>query len=499
MITLLKTEKFQKIHTLSRCVFLCLFTFYLILREVTALDPYIDNLYVTALFLVGSTFFVGIDFLTNRYLFKTKYVTVAIVFLVFTIVSCIINVKYGFFSNLKGLAAFFIYLFLLYPEALKDNDNRNLYACFSTALFTISFFALISIPMYLFNICYIFSDGHTQGFSIDIMRLWGFFHDPNYVSLYIIICGFLSILLFKKTNSIIKRIFIVTANIINFIHFTLAGSRMGKLALILGIFWLLAVIFFKFIKTKIYVRIFGFLGASILSVLVIYGSITGIELGLPMVKKHILNTASYETYVNVHKLYDKLFENDYFEITSGLTSEAIQEDYKNNGIQKVERLDNHEDISNGRLTRWLDSIKIISKKPLFGTSPRNIFAFAKEFATETLMAQNDFYIHNTYLEILAGGGIIGATTILCFLILAAICVIKSTMVLPTNLKTAVCSSIVLIIAFSAFLLPDIIFFQTTFSGFTFWTVLGYCLNVDNEEYKNSWTNRLIKKCFKKGK
>lgn len=496
MKNLLTNQKLSKIVSISKCVFLCIFTFYLITREITALNYFIDNYFVTGFFMGMSVLYIGYDLLTNRFCLKTRYFPACLIFLGVTVASCIMNSEYGIFSNLKGLATFTIYFFLLYPEAFSDKKTTVFKSCMNTAFFTMSIYSIVSIGMYIFNVYYYTVDLFFQGFHQTARRLWGIYQDPNYLALYSLLIIFAAVYLFMKTKSIFMKILYILLGIIHLTTFSMSGSRTGIVCLIAALFWISTITCVKILKQKLFVRILIFLLTAVLSVALPFATIKALNSGMPYVRKAILHSITANDFEKVHKLYDNLFEFGHFPIHS--KSEYDIKDFPFDNINSsVDRVNSSEDPTSGRFDRWIDGLKLLAEKPFFGISPRNIFSFADKSDTDTLMGEEDYNIHNTYLEILAGAGIIGAVFVMAFLLLAAFFILKAVFKNTPDLKTIICTTQILMIVLSAMLLPDIIFFQLTFAGLVFWLALGYCLNTNEENYKNSSTYKLLAKCFKR--
>ncbi len=496
MKNLLTNQKLSKIVSISKCVFLCIFTFYLITREITALNYFIDNYFVTGFFMGMSVLYIGYDLLTNRFCLKTRYFPAGLIFLGVTVASCIMNSEYGIFSNIKGLAAFTIYFFLLYPEAFSDKKTIVFKSCMNTAFFLTGIYSIVSIGMYIFNVYYQNAELDVQGFHIASSRLWGIYQDPNYLSLYSLLAVFAAVYLFVKTKSVIIRILYILFGIIHLTAIAMSGSRMGIVCFIAALFWISTITCVKILKHKLFVRILIFLLTAVLSVALPFATIKALNSGMPYVKKAVLHSITATDYENVHKLYDSLYKLGHFEIH--LQTEYDINDFPfDNEDNTIDRIDVTTDISSGRFERWIDGLKLLAEKPFFGISPRNIFSFADKSDTDTLMGEADYNIHNTYLEILAGVGIVGGIFVIIFLIMAAFFILKTVFKNTPDLKTIICTTQILMIVLSAMLLPDIIFFQLTFAGLVFWLALGYCLNTNEENYKNSSTYKLLSKCFKR--
>ena len=498
MLTLLKNEKTEKAVKILKCIYLCVFTFFLVSREIILLEFIIGNLFFTAGFMAIAVMFIGYDILTNRFCIKTRYFPAAVLFLAVTVISCIINYKYGIFSNLKGIAAFIIYFFLLYPESFSDKKAVVYSGCMNTAFFGIGFYSALSIPMYFFNLYYFTTDQRTQGFSPNSNRLWGLYQDPNYLALYSLLAIFAGVYLFVKTKSVSMKIIYALVSLIHIVTLSMAGSRMGTVCFIAALFWITAVVCASVLKGKLFIRILAFLLSVILSIAIPIGSVELLNNALPSIKKTVLNTISAESYVNVREAYNSVYK--FCRVNTSFQEPDLNiENYPfNDSDNSVDRVDeNPQDMSNGRFDRWLDGLRLLAEKPFFGISPRNIFSFADKSDTETLMGEYDFSIHNTYIEILAGAGIIGGAFVIVFLLLAAFFVLKSVFKTTPDIKLIICTTQIVMIALSAILLPDIIFFQLTFAGLAFWLALGHCLNFDSESYKNSLTYKLLTKLLKR--
>ncbi len=497
MTNIIKNEKFNNAVKVLKCIYLCFFTFYLISREIVLINFIVGNIFITGFFMAASLTFIAYDLLTTRYCLKTRYFVAAAIFLAITIISCVINYKYGIFSNVKGLAAYVIYLFLLYPEAFVDKKVSVFKGCMNTALFTLGIYSTISIPMYFYDVYYFTTEDRTQGFSPNSNRLWGLYQDPNYAALFSLIAIFASIYLFKKTKSVILKILYVIIDVINLFILAMSGSRMGIVCFIIALLWISTVICVTILRYKLWLRIIIFIVSCTLSLVIAFGSIQIINATLPYMKKAVINAGSAKTYLNAHNFYDSLYETCNIEFQEKNEFD-IKEFPFNKKYEPYDRnQENPNDVTNGRFTRWLDGLKLLAEKPFFGISPRNIFSFADSSNTKTEMGEKDHNIHNTYLEILAGAGIIGGIFVLAFLIYAAVFILKKTFKTTPSLKTIICTTIILMIVVSAVLLPDIIFFQLTFAGLAFWLCLGYCLNTDQEIYKNSLSYKLLNKFIKR--
>ncbi len=498
MFEFLRNEKVNDTFNLLKRVFLCFFTVYLILREITPLKFIAEYTIITFCFYLVAALFIAVDFFNNRFCFKTKHLILPVIFLVITGISSVLNYNYDLFSNVKGIAAFVIYIFLIYPEAFKDDKKRTIYSCFNTAFYTLGFFSFFSIPMYFLDVTYLLADGSDIGFSTLYNRLWGLFFDPNYASMFLLIAIMSSLLLFKRAKSVFLKVLIIIIDFFNLIYICSSGSRMAIVSMIFILVWFSLIIVVKKLNIKIIYRLFTFVLATVISVLIPIGLDNFVSSGMPLVKKELLSVTSKKDYVNIHKAYDSLYQFGRVEIVGGFLTEEKMEEIENSQtqeeveVEKLDRTDKKDDVSNGRIDRWKNGLKIFAKTPFVGTSPRGIHSFARENAPDTSMAQAGYNVHNTYLEVLVGTGMFGFIAIFTFLLLAASFVIKTALCENVTLETIVFSTIVALIAIAGFFLSDLFLFQTSFSALFFWLCVGYCLNKNSEDFKESFTYRLIK-------
>jgi O-antigen ligase len=160
------------------------------------------------------------------------------------------------------------------------------------------------------------------------------------------------------------------------------------------------------------------------------------------------------------------------------------------GAGVIDRTDlDKEDPSNGRFKRWKHTVQIFLHSPIYGTSPRNVAAFAKEHAPDTLMALYGIAPHNGYLDVLVGTGALGMLTMLSFLVWMVVIIIKKIFSNRRNLIFAFSAATVFIFAGAAALISDVYMVFTLGSVF-FWTLMGYAVN-DEENTRESLISKLF--------
>ena len=86
--------------------------------------PKIDSIVFSCLGILGAMLIV-FDVILNRHNLKHRYNIWLILFFTATIVSCLVNIKYGFFDNFKELVWTAIALFLLFAPYKEKNIEKQ--------------------------------------------------------------------------------------------------------------------------------------------------------------------------------------------------------------------------------------------------------------------------------------------------------------------------------------------------------------------------------------
>lgn len=496
MLKILETNK-KKIEV-ANLVFLCIFCIYAILREVVPIEIYIGSSLLSYAAFAGCLFFSALNFLSCREYFKTPN---SIIFAAFTGILCvsiIVNKDFAFASNIKALLWILVFFFYIYPlgRNMLFNNKKYVKVLFSTVVITFTALMLLSLTTYYFDVDYTFykTTGTltNQGFSNDYIRLWGVFQEANYGAIYTSAALIMAMYLFVKTKKLVLRVLLAIASVLFLLFIILSGSRTAQLITSIAVGWIaFYTVFTKYEAKAIKKALFSIL-SCLLSVLLYLCLFAGIKFVLPYTKAAVANMVSPSTYAAVHKAYDNFYRNGKVNVIEGFYDDATTlpedttdpdntTDPEQNGpgaeINKLERPDiaNKTDITNGRLRRWIDAFKIFKAAPILGTSPRGISEFAQAHAPDTTMAKYYFSISNIYLEILVETGIIGFAVLLIIIAKTLLLFFKKTYKGPFSFGFLTHSTIVLILACSAFLQSDL-FFTLSFGGTVFWLAMGYINN-----------------------
>ncbi len=453
----------------TKNIFIPLLTLYIFTREIIPLNFLIDNMIATVIFFALSIFYIGLDLLNKRYCLKTDGIILLIIFIAVSVVSSVINFKYGIFENLKAIGILLIYIFFIYP--ISENQRLTI---IKTLYFALSIFVILSVVMYIFNIDYVYlaKSGHylNQGFSNQYMRLWGLFADPNAAAVYCLCAITFSVMILKKEKSTFLKTLIIILDLFNFLYVILSGSRTAVVIIIVMTLWAV-VLYTRSLSYKTIIKIGLSVFALTLSAITVTALFLGVKTALPYLRQGINKTTPQKSVSQVHKLYDSFYSK--VQITSGkydITSSSPPV------FSQLDRTDTEkEDVTNGRILRWKAGLQVFKKAFIIGCSPRGSVNFAKEKLEDSLVAKS-YSIHNCYIEIPAYTGILGSIPIFLFLVLTALKILKS----KITFNNSIFSTTALIMAVSAFFFADMLFYFLTLGGLIFWISIGnFCEGEQN--------------------
>ncbi|MGL9892759.1 O-antigen ligase like membrane protein [Enterococcus mundtii] len=427
----------------------------LISRAVGAyslLPSTIDSVLFSILAIFGSIVLLA-DFFT-RVLKKNRW-TYDILLLLFIVIMCIsslINMKYGIFGNLKFIVWQALYFFIVYDNGISSDRNKadHLLSIISGTLIVIwTSLVVVSLGMFLTQYNYSVQLSRVNPLRIGMLegRLFGVFSDPNYGSVMCVVTIFLSLyyIFSKKYSNKWLLTGVYFSIFLNISYIILSGSRNGLITLLVTTF---VFVFFSMYqyqlkkKMNLLLNILLSIVSGVAVMAIVFGGAQLIKIGW-----------SY---------FPQFFEKKQTGITAGrvnLTRPDVAQST---------------DVSNLRFTIWKSAVEIFQSSWLFGTSPKNMIAYAQDVLPNTYIAQRNFSVHNAYLNTLASTGILGGLTFVAFIVSKAARIITLLFKPITNLfgtRMIYCICGIFALAFSGFFHNEMILVNIS-GAFLFWFLLG---------------------------
>jgi len=427
----------------------------LISRAVGAyslLPSTIDSVLFSILAIFGSIVLLA-DFFT-RVLKKNRW-TYDILLLLFIVIMCIsslLNMKYGLFGNLKFIVWQALYFFIVYDNGISRDRNKSdqLLSIISGTLIVIwTSLVVVSLGMFLTQYNYSIQLSRVNPLRIGMLegRLFGVFSDPNYGSVMCVVTIFLSLyyIFSKKYSNKWLLTGVYVSIFLNISYIILSGSRNGLITLLVTTF---VFVFFSMYqyqlkkKKNLLLNILLSILSGVAVMALVFGVAQLIKIGW-----------SY---------FPQFFEKKQTGTTAGrvnLTRPDVAQST---------------DVSNLRFTIWKSAVEIFQSSWLFGTSPKNMIAYAQDVLPNTYIAQRNFSVHNAYLNTLASTGILGGLTFVAFIVTKAARVIAFLFKPITNLlntRMIYCICGIFALAFSGFFHNEMILVNIS-GAFLFWFLLG---------------------------
>ena len=491
-----KLNKSSVFH-IGKTAFLMLYTVLFTLYSIALVhaDDSLSFAVPYALCMASPIFLLMYDFFCERHFCRIPYVDVITLFFIVLLLSCLVNRQYGLVENLKSVAwmAFQVYLLCSINPNTGDRALFNTFKLLSNPFIVMQTGAvLLSLAQFLTGTFYTV-DVVFGGVPLDLRigfvsaRLFGIFTDPNYATIASLIAlGFIAYNWFCSGLPKWTRILYAFAAFFLFCYCILSGSRTGFLLLLAVSFLVGGSLFVIKLPLKAWaIRVVSFVVIGALS--------AGLTVSVFETLKSALSHAPglYYSIMYPDDLYD---DGDTTTTTTTTTTPSSSSDTTTSSTTvsttpstrptrppapeiNFDRGDVDDDVSNNRFTIWKDCLTLVKTSPLFGTGPRTHLEFAEDHFDDMYIVGKGYSVHNGYLALFVGSGILGGVLMLVWLVLILIHVIGY-LIRRANSRDQyywpvfICTAILAVEAISAFPFMAL-FFCNEITDILFWIVLGF--------------------------
>lgn len=389
-------------------------------------------------------FLFAIDLFFYKNYKKLPGYKLSAVFILCALISSALNMRYGVSSNISTLVWLTVQMGLFATAGHLLSEKR--YHRWLTLFFSIGgaiwgFAAAVSLYQFFFVRGYLIPmNGRLIRQSLYDNRLFGVFIDPNLGAFvgFIFMWGMVYLMFrFRK-----KRVWIpgIINCVLQLLYIILSGSRSAQVCMVVSLSYALLYGLVKYYKKNKApgkaLRVVNYIVLPILCAALIFISFAGIRAGMA-------------------------------ELANAVAPEI------HSGAEELERTDIADDSSNNRLSIWKGYLMLLKDRPIFGLSPRNAWNYADAEHPDSYLAEHHYDVHNAYIAVLAGMGIVG------FLVLATMITGLLKILIPRIFNTDrmtpvyfIALQLILNIAVFVLFYPGI-YFTNGIDTVLFWIAIGF--------------------------
>lgn len=333
--------------------------------------------------------------LYHIYMKKIKYNYPLVLFILFMMITILINFKANLYLNLVMCAFVCCYIFISFTN--YDIETKTIIKYNNIYIFIFTILALLSVLTYFFNFEFAVNEVY-YGYHWDV--LYGVFDNPNSGSINCVISIFMICMNFilkkKEGNYLTKfnKIFYVISILVTSTYLFIADSRGGQLTLI-SFFFVIFILYFIKLSKK-----YKYLGICCSVIIFLISSIIVIKSPMTQLKK-IFITNEVEQVVNIEENQESIGNGNVETPIS--PAETIVENESNSDEFRKES-----NISSSRFVLWKAGIKVICEHPMFGVGQANVLDYVKEASEDdSIDSITAGGVHNGYIDLAISNGIFG--------------------------------------------------------------------------------------------
>lgn len=446
----------EKILNKSVAYYIVLFYIYLTISRIIPISSLIAgkiDIIISSMFAGIGVLLIILDLVSERVIFKSKYVLFLISFIIVQIISAVINSQFGIIDNIKTVIWTSIHILIIYSFFIRFGKKKGMQLfkiIFNIINFTWMVCSVFSLGQFFLQIGYHAEENANhlvrQGFIEN--RLFGVFLDPNFASIISLCMIFFCIFLYGINKAKWRKVYSVFCILVHYMYIVLSGSRTVVICLYA------ASIIFVGLKVRNYClkkmctigKKVKFLFASVVITSVIFISMYAIC-------RQALPKFTYEIEKQQHLQKEEVFEKE-------------KELLHRKDVRK-------ENVLNNRSMIWKEYIKSLKGKDLiFGLSPRNALKYIQDKYPDSYLAESGYRVHSDYIGVFIYTGLMGSLVIFVYAVLILrkiINHIKTKKEISDIYIMSVTLSVALAIYVLAFL--DILFVNTITSA-VFWIVMS---------------------------
>lgn len=373
--------------------------------------------------------------------FKKQYLWL-LAFLGSYALTTLLNRQYQFVGNVKILLYSGLQMLLVYPVLFERNRKEGTLFFKRMGFFTVAIITLLNI---ISLVGYFVS---FRAYSFAFYRLWGVYFDPNFGGLLTGMAMWMGYYLFTQAKKNSGKIMAVIVLFINAGYIILSQSRSAFVAMIIGIAFILGVEIYRYVVLKIRKQQMMSMGLLIvLFFTILFKNPIGAQL------QNVAVFIQYGPSADVSEIESDFDEGESFDVFGERDDE------------------NKSESTRQRLNAWKAALEVFSERPVLGTGYAGYIEALTDLADTSLLGAKNKDMHNGYLVLLAGSGLIGFSIMVSFLIWIALRVFKKFNVLLKDEAFIAIMGVLGCMAISIVFISDIFLINSVVSLW-FWALLA---------------------------
>ena len=394
---------------------------------------------------------------------KIMYGAWLIAFVAAYLITCVIHLWDNFFLNIVLLGHVVVCFFVLYGihTEEKTNTNREIYIIAHFILSATTLAMVISFITLPFGEQHFTFMGNDYRMVIYENRFTGIFTNPNLLAFYGVTAIVFAHILAKKDlySGNLKRLLgnkiLIAFSLINALGVFLSDSN-GSLLLLCG-YIIVNVIYRIFcgLKTVSMKKILLITGSSLIIAVMLLGGLVGLRI---FSNKAVSVALSAGNAVSQGKAIDPMKEK----------SDKSAEDK----ISVVTFAHENDNLDSGRIKLLQKAVVVFANYPIFGVGKENIVLYGSRLMEKGFKYSD---LHNGYLTILVGNGLVGFVIFLGFALAFGKHLFKSVFLEKSDLKSSpfICIFSFLCAYCVYALIEKTILLEHSYMIAMFWYFIGY--------------------------
>ena len=362
---------------------------------ISSADRY-ESLFHYILILWG-LIIIGYNLINRRDVFSRKNIGFIVAWIIVSILTAISNISNITTTSIKSIILTILsitFFIIAYPLLKGKYSKLQMFKyIFYPVLGVKIFINAISIYLYISNISIFVIRGNLLDFlgvryvglanGRYTLLLYGLYKDPNFTAMMGASLILLSIYIYIKAKCHLiyfEKIFLVISMVLEFIIVSFSNSR-------------------------------GTIYSMLAIVVLVYVAYAGIQKGGFLISQNNKNTKYI--YAEENKVFVRLnisdLDKEEFSEHKGWVLEYLDEDGSKEEKISVSKDDSGEEVGNGRIAIWKDTVKLFSHKPIFGIAPemQKVISNGEYNYLDIPSMKEGRSVHNSYLAVLLYYGVMG--------------------------------------------------------------------------------------------